>query len=123
MQLEPSAKKQSFIGGNPKSELWLLSSEIYPRFEVLFGSDDSFRPAIIIDAEEFIGVKSFKAKGKRISNFTIAEVKELEPREETEDENETVEIEDEEIIIEDDTPKSYNEIIDELTGQQKIFED
>ena len=32
-----------------------------------------------IDAEEFIAVKGFKAKGKRISNYNIGEIKELEP--------------------------------------------
>ncbi|MDE5881897.1 MAG: hypothetical protein K2H60_09220, partial [Muribaculaceae bacterium] len=37
------------------------------------------RPALEIDAEEFIGVKSFKAKGKRISTFNIDSVVELEP--------------------------------------------
>ena len=29
--------------------------------------------------DSFIGVKSFKAKGKRISTYNIAEIKELEP--------------------------------------------
>ena len=44
-----------------------------------FGGADSVRPSVIIDAEEFIGVKGFKAKGKRISNYTIGSLEELEP--------------------------------------------
>jgi topoisomerase-4 subunit A len=46
---------------------------------VTFGGGDSFREAIEIDAEEFIGVKGYKAKGKRLSNYVVAEVEELEP--------------------------------------------
>jgi hypothetical protein len=47
--------------------------------KVTFGGGDSFREAIEIDAEEFIGVKSYKAKGKRLSNYEVGEVEELEP--------------------------------------------
>ncbi|MDE6095526.1 MAG: hypothetical protein K2G52_04995, partial [Muribaculaceae bacterium] len=44
-----------------------------------FGGADSVRPPLEIDAEEFIAVKGFKAKGKRISTFTIGSMVELEP--------------------------------------------
>ena len=44
-----------------------------------FGGADSIRPSLEIDAEEFIAVKGFKAKGKRISTFTIDTISELEP--------------------------------------------
>jgi topoisomerase-4 subunit A len=46
---------------------------------VTFGGGDSFREAIEIDAEEFIGVKGYKAKGKRLSNYEVGAVEELEP--------------------------------------------
>ena len=32
-----------------------------------------------VDAESFIGLKSYKAKGKRITTFKVASVVELEP--------------------------------------------
>ena len=57
----------------------LLTDTFYPRIEVTFGGADSVRPAVEIDAEEFIGVKSFKAKGKRISTYSVESVVELEP--------------------------------------------
>ncbi len=85
-QFEQSTKKQSFIGGNPDSTLIALSQELHPRFEVTFGGGDTFRGSTLIDAEEFIGVKSFKAKGKRISNYQIENVMESEPRVEPDDE-------------------------------------
>ena len=46
--LDDSAKKQTMLGGNPKSELLLLSSEPYPRFEVKFGGRDEFRGSITV---------------------------------------------------------------------------
>ncbi len=76
---EPSAKPQRFVGSDAASSVILLTDTYYPRLEVTFGGADEVRPSIEIDAEEFIAVKSFKAKGKRISNFTIKSVTELEP--------------------------------------------
>lgn len=120
---ETSARNQSFIGGNPKSYLMMLSEEPYPRFSVTFGGGDNFRPAIELDAEEFIGVKSFKAKGKRISNFEIEEIKEIEPRivEQSEDEQPKIVLE-EAVETEEEPLKSYDEIVDEFTGQKNIFD-
>ena len=76
---EPSAKPQRFVGNEPESKILLLTDTPYPRLEVEFGGADSVRPPVEIDAEEYIAVKSFKAKGKRISNYTIGEIRELEP--------------------------------------------
>ncbi|MBQ7820180.1 MAG: DNA gyrase/topoisomerase IV subunit A [Bacteroidales bacterium] len=78
-QMESSRKKQNFLGENPDSSLILLSDEPYARVGVTFGGGDAFREALEIEAEEFIGVKSFKAKGKRITTFEVEDIKELEP--------------------------------------------
>lgn len=40
---------------------------------------DAVRPAEEIDAEQFIGQKSFKAKGKRLTTWKIDTIEELEP--------------------------------------------
>ena len=119
---EVSAKKQSFLGDNMDSRLILLSETVYPRIEVAFGGNDSFRESLIIDVEEFIGVKSFKAKGKRITTFETAEIKEIEPLRfpEPEEEEEIIQP-DIEIEPEDDDEKSNLDIIDEITGQQRLF--
>ena len=76
---EPSAKPQRFVGSEAESKILLLTDTPFPRLEVKFGGPDSVRPPLEIDAEEYIGLKSFKAKGKRISNYTIDEISELEP--------------------------------------------
>ena len=78
-QFEASARPQRFVGAGPDSRIMLLTDTAYPHLEVTFGGADSVRAPLEIDAEEFIGVKSFKAKGKRISTFTIEVITELEP--------------------------------------------
>ena len=78
-QLEPSAKPQNFLGDNPESRLILMSDVDYPRFEVIMGGNDAYREALVVDAEEFIGVKSYKAKGKRLTTFEVETINELEP--------------------------------------------
>jgi topoisomerase-4 subunit A len=88
---------------------------------VTFGGNDVFREALDIDVEEFIGVKSYKAKGKRITTFTVDKIHEMEPIRFPE-ETEPAEEETEEPAIEDpDHGKSDSDILDELTGQMKLF--
>lgn len=78
-EFEVSARPQRFVGSEPESNIILLTDTPYPRLEVTFGGADSVRPAMEIEVEDFIGVKSFKAKGKRISTYNIASIAELEP--------------------------------------------
>ena len=77
--LESSQKAQNILGENPQSRLMLLTDVDFPRIEVRFGGSDSYREKLVVDAEQFIAVKSFKAKGKRISTYNIQEINELEP--------------------------------------------
>ncbi|MDR0685855.1 MAG: DNA gyrase/topoisomerase IV subunit A [Dysgonamonadaceae bacterium] len=113
-------KKQSFIGGNPVSSLILVTDAVYPRIEVKFGRHDSFREPFVIDVEEFIGIKSLNAKGKRISTYEIAEIREIEPNRFPEPEPENPSVSDIEIEPEENG-KQIDELIDEITGQQRLF--
>jgi topoisomerase IV subunit A len=78
-QLEASAKPQNFLGDNTESRLMLLTDADYPRFEVIMGGNDAYRETLVIDGEEFISVKSYKAKGKRLTTFEVETINELEP--------------------------------------------
>ena len=78
-QLESSQKPLNFLGESNDSRLLLMSDADFPRFEVIFGGNDAYRETLIVDAEEFIGVKSYKAKGKRLSTFEVETINELEP--------------------------------------------
>ena len=74
--MEASAKKQNWLGENPDNQLILLTDTASPVIEVSYGGADAVREPLIINAEEFISVKGFKAKGKRITTFTISTVTE-----------------------------------------------
>ena len=110
---EQSTKRQNFLGENKQNELLLLTSETYPRINVVFGGHDSFREPMIVDAGEFVGVKSFKAKGKRLTTFAVDKIEELEPiirEEEPEVQSEADEVENNDA----DTPNDDD-------GQMKLF--
>ena len=72
-------KRFNFTGENAKSELILLTDEVYPRLKVHYGGADAFREPMEIDVDSFIAVKGFKAKGKRITTLNIDKIEELEP--------------------------------------------
>ncbi len=131
---EPSEKPLRFVGDNTDSRLFLLTDAVYPRVKAVFGGHDDFREPLEIDVEEFIGVKSYKAKGKRISNYEVTEVEELEPLrfpEPEEEPQQTMKVE----ITEENGDNGENgengenvdedisdaDLRDEITGQMKLF--
>ncbi|MBR5476571.1 MAG: DNA gyrase/topoisomerase IV subunit A [Bacteroidaceae bacterium] len=77
--LEASNRRQNCLGENKDNELIWFSDTVYPRIQVMFGGNDSFREPLVIEVDEFIGVKSFKARGKRLTTFELDEIIELEP--------------------------------------------
>ena len=78
-ELDATEKAQSFVNGNPESKLISLTEVEYPRFEIEFGGKHKEKDKAIIEVAEFIGIKSFKAKGKRLTNFNVDNIKEIEP--------------------------------------------
>ena len=118
---EPSERVLNFMGENPDSRLFLITDQVYPRVKAIFGGGDDFREPLEVDVEEFIGVKSYRAKGKRISNYEVKTVEELEPTrfpdpEPEKEETMKVDIED------DDEEMSDSDLLDEITGQMKLFD-
>lgn len=117
---EPAAKPQRYLGDNEKSTLILLSDTAGARFKLTFGGHDSVRMPLIVDAAEFIGVKSSKARGKRLTTFTLQEVEEIEPREGVEAEAPEVPEADTTDAEETFEERSDEVIRDEINGQQRI---
>ena len=72
-------KSICFIGDSGLNKLVSLTWVRYPRFELEFGGKNSDRENEIIEVAEFIGIKSWKAKGKRLTNYFVENIKELEP--------------------------------------------
>ena len=77
--VEESEKPQCFINENPESKLISITEVEYPRFEIHFGGKHKERENEIIEVAEFIGVKSYKAKGKRMTSYMVDNIMEIEP--------------------------------------------
>jgi len=77
----------------------------YPRFELEFGGKHAERENEIIEVAEFINVKSWKAKGKRLSNYNIENVTEIEP------------------VIKDEYDKPETEETEEADKENKSYDD
>ena len=127
--LDAIARHQNYLGENPESQLILITDTPYPHLLVTMGGNDDFREPLDLEAEDFIGVKSFKAKGKRITTCNVARIEELEPTRWPEP-AETTETGNEGNGTEDTTPTDDNEedqqsqaeAADELNGQLRLFE-
>ena len=125
--MEATKRHQNFVGENAKNQMLILTDQAYPRLLVTFGGADAYREPLEIDVESFIGVKGFKAKGKRISTWNIHKIEQLEPLRTEEDkpldgngtDNTTEEIGEEE-NLDPDKGKSSQQVRDELTGQLSI---
>ena len=120
----------NFLGENPNSQFVLLTDTVYPRLKVVYGGADAFRDALEVDVESYIGVKSFKAKGKRLTTCAVDHIEELEPlrlpepepqegAEEEEGDEETPGKQEAE-----GTPgneETRGDVLDEVTGQGRLF--
>ena len=140
-QLESSAKRQNFLSDQGDARMLLLTSEAYPRICITFGGGSSFREPQEVDVDEFIAVKGVKARGKRLTNFEVVTIEELEPLRQPENENDN---DNENGFNENDNgdgnenekpdegepdggepeppaDKTEDEIRDELNGQLRLF--
>lgn len=103
-------KKTDFIGEHPQTEFLELSLDYLPQLEVVFDNKANKKEIEneTINLDEFIGVKSYKAKGKRISNFIVKSMNWLEPL--------PYEIPEEEVIEED--VEQVTEVVDETVVEK-----
>ena len=89
-----------FIGDHPDNKLISVTWVTYPRLEIEFGGEKNDRENEIVEVAEFIGVKSYKAKGKRLSSYEVKDIRELEPIIKDED----IKPEEEELPVVEDVP-------------------
>lgn len=122
--MEASKRKQNYLGENPNSQQIILTDQVYPRIQVTYGGADEFRGTEEFDVEQFIAVKGYKAKGKRLTTYQLNSIVELEPlRFPTAPAEPTEPVEEEEENLDPDAGKSQQQVMDELTGQQTLFSD
>ena len=127
--MEGSKRKQNYVGDNPASRLVCLTDEPYPRFRITFGGNDAYRDPMEVDAEEFIAVKGFKAKGKRLTTWTVDSIEQIEPLkrdggdgdDDGADGDEAPDASENE-NLDPDAGKSQQQVIDEITGQLNLFD-
>ena len=111
--------KREDLTGDEKNDLILLSDEKHPRLEVHFKGADEQREPLTVLPEEFIGVKSIRAKGKRLSNYEVGEIEELDPLEEDAPEEELPEEAPETATDDDPAGEAENrKLIEEATGRK-----
>lgn len=69
----------SFISESDGSRFIAISEDPYPQIKLKFTGKNENREDEIIDVEQFIGKKSFKAKGKKVSAYEVGRVEFIEP--------------------------------------------
>ena len=126
--MEGSKRKQNYVGDNPASRLVCLTDEPYPRFRITFGGNDAYRDPMEVDAEEFIAVKGFKAKGKRLTTWTVDSIEQIESLKRDGGDGDDDEADGDEAPdapenenLDPDAGKSQQQVIDEITGQLNLF--
>ena len=100
-----------------------MTDTVYPRLLITFGGTDAFRPQMEIDAEQFIGIKGYDARGKRLATWEIAKIEELEPLrfpEPTDENSSEDDMDEDEENLDPDADKSEQQVRDELTGQTSL---
>ncbi len=92
---EIMGRRIGFIGDHVDNKLVSVTWVRYPRLEIEFGGKNVSRDNEIIEVSEFIGVKSHKARGKRLTNYEVENIKEIEP------------------VIKDEDDKPQDEVVEE----------
>jgi len=127
--MEATKRKQNFLGENQVSKLILLTDQVYPLIRVTYGGNDDFRGSEDVDVEQFIAVKGFKAKGKRLTTYQLENIEELEPTrfpappEDSDNSEDPEGQESSDENLDPDSGKSQQQVIDEIIGQTSLFSD
>lgn len=78
-ELERGDKVQYFLGEDGSCDFISISSCLGSKLEITYAGAHATRPADTIDVDEFIAIKSHRAKGKRLSNYQIKSLTFIEP--------------------------------------------
>ena len=117
-QLEASEKLQSFLDEDSLADFVCITGVEGAKLIVTYQGAHAARPADEVDVDSFIGVKSHRAKGKRITTYDVESLSFLEP--ELPPQTETAE------PVEDDAPEvdldSMNEAVAARDEERPIEE-
>ncbi len=77
--IELSEKHQYFIDEAASSYMLEINNDFYPNLTIEFGGANAARPDEAVDVDNFIGIKSHRAKGKRLTIYEVAKMAFVEP--------------------------------------------
>ena len=77
--VELSDKMQYFLDEEGQADFVCLTAVAGASLEIAYKGAHASRPADTIDVDSFIGVKSHRAKGKRITTYDVASLRFIEP--------------------------------------------
>ena len=78
-QLEATEKMQSFLEEDATMEFVAITAVAGAKLKVEYGGAHATRPTEEMDVDSFVGVKSHRAKGKRITTYDVASLSFIEP--------------------------------------------
>jgi topoisomerase-4 subunit A len=82
-QLELSEKMQSFLDEDATADFVCITGVEGAKLQVTYKGAHAARPADEVDVDSFIGVKSHRAKGKRITTYDVDSLLFIEPEQPT----------------------------------------
>ena len=112
----------SFISESKGSYLVAISSDRFPRVELIFGGKHAHREPEIFEAEPFIAKKGLAAKGKKASSYELKSVSFTDPLPEPEDEELPADELAENDAATEDTAVIPDEIQEEIQDAPEHFE-
>lgn len=83
---ESGDKTQYFLDEEGTMQLVAISTDERPRLEITYKGAQASRPADTVTVADFIGIKSHRAKGKRLSTYDVDTLTFVEPEEVPEEE-------------------------------------
>ncbi len=78
-EVEQGDKLQSFLGEDGENDLISMTSCAGAKLEISYKGAHASRPSDLIEVDDFVGVKSHRAKGKRLTTYEIASLRFIEP--------------------------------------------
>ncbi len=88
---EKSDRMQFFLDEQGQADFVCLTGRSGARLEITYKGAQASRPADLLEVDDFVGVKSHRAKGKRLTTFDVASLRFIEPEEPEPDPEETPE--------------------------------
>ena len=78
---EEGDRAQNFVDEAEGDKLIAITADKFPQLKVVYTEKHASRSEELIDVEQFIGVKGYKAKGKRITTYAVSSLSFVEPLE------------------------------------------